>query len=208
MQMKKRIERGELFLDNCQGLPKDRLLAKHRMMEFNQTMPDETGLRFGLLKEILGKPNKVHIEPPFFFCYGRNIQFGDGCYVNSNCTFLDDGAILIGENVIFGSGVTIVTVEHPVNPNYRKFMYTNAVTVQDNCLIGTNVTICSGVTIGKNSVIGPGSVVTENIPDNCVAHGNPCKVIREINEQDMKFYNQGKEFDEQELAEIARISKY
>lgn len=206
MDIMNRIERGELFLDNCQGLPKDRLLAKDRMVEMNKTRPGETGLRYGLLKEILGTQKKVHIEPPFYFCYGRNIDFGDGCYVNFSCNFLDDGKITIGEDVIFGSSVTIITVDHPVNPNYRKFMFANPVIVEDNCYIGTNVTICPGVTIGKNSVIRPGSVVTEDIPENSVASGNPCKVLREINQDDMTFYNKDKLFDEADIKELRRIN--
>lgn len=206
MRMKERIENGELFLDDCQGLPKERMIAKHRMAEFNQTMPDEVELRYALSKEIFGTQRKVLIEPPFYFSYGRNIQFGENCYVNFNCNFLDDGKIVLGNNVIFGPAVTIITVEHPINPNYRKFMYTNHVVIEDNCSIGTNVTICPGVTIGENTVIGAGSVVTKTIPDNCIAYGNPCEVIRKINQNDMNFYNKDKTFDLQTIEEILRVN--
>ncbi|MGM0124727.1 maltose O-acetyltransferase [Enterococcus sp. AZ194] len=184
MQIKKRIERGAPYLESCQSPSRERLLAEHRMREFNQTKPDEIVLRFCLFKEIFGVQKKVRIEPPFFFSYGRNIQIGDHCLIHSNCTFLDEGKISIGENVLFGTGVTILTSEQSINPNDGEFMYTKAVTIKNNCVIGANVTIYPGVTIGENAVVKAESVVSESLPDNCVAKGNPCKVEQKMNDQD------------------------
>lgn len=184
--MRERIATGKLFTDYCEGLPEDRLQAKKRMMAFNATSPVAIEKRGRLMKEIFGKETKAWIEPPFYFCYGTNIEIGEGTYLNFNCNFVDDTKIIIGKNVLFGPAVTIATVGHPINPNYRGYMYADPVKIEDNCWIGAGTTICPGVTIGENSVIGAGSVVTKDIPANSVAVGNPCKVLRSINEHDMK----------------------
>ena len=180
MTMRERIIQGKLFTDECEGLPEERLAAKKRMKAFNSLEPDEMEKRISLQNEIFGPETKAWIEPPFYFCYGTHITIGDGTYINMNCNFVDDGLIQIGERVMFGPAVTIATVGHPVNPSMREYMYTDPVKIEDNCWIGANVTICPGVTIGKNSVIGAGSVVIHDIPENSVAAGNPCKVIRAI----------------------------
>lgn len=102
---------------------------------------------------------------------------------------------------MFGPAVTIATVGHPVNPNMREYMYTDPVTIDDNCWICASVTICPGIHIGENSVIGAGSVVVHDIPENSVAAGNPCKVIREIGEQDQIYYYKDRVIDESDLEE-------
>lgn len=207
MDMRKRIENGELFLDNCQGLDQERSLAKTRMVEFNQSLPDEIDLRQALKKEIFGKPTNSWIEPPFYFCYGKNIKLGNQCYINFNCNFIDDGKILIGDKVMFGANVTIATVGHPIFPEYRKFMYAESVTIHDNCWIGAGVVITPGVTIGENTVIGAGSIVTKDIPANSIAFGNPCKVVREIDENDKKFYRKNRPIILSELAEVEKCNE-
>lgn len=209
MTMKERIMSGKLFTDYCEGLPEERLQAKKRMKAFNDTDPEEFERRSQLLSEIFGKPVMAWIEPPFYFCYGTHITLGEGCYINFNCNFVDDGLINIGRRVMFGPGVTIATVGHPIDPDMREYMYTDHVNIGDNCWIGGNVTICPGVSIGENTVVGAGSVVTKDIPANCVAAGNPCRVIREINENDKKFYYKDRPFDPEDLkAEAALRNNY
>lgn len=203
MTMRERMAAGQLFTDNCDGLAEDRQNAKRRMKAFNETGPDEIQTRIQLMNEIFGKETKAWIEPPFYFCYGYNIEIGEKSYVNFNCQFVDDGKITIGKKVMFGPGVTIATVGHPINPNYREYMYTDAVIIEDNCWIGEGVVICPGVIIGENTVIGAGSVVTKSIPANCVAVGNPCRVLREINEQDLKYYYKNREITVKDLEEEA-----
>lgn len=205
MTMRERIATGKLFTDYCEGLPDDRAQAKRRMIAFNATGPDTLEERFRLQSEIFGRETKAWIEPPFYFCYGRNIEIGDFCYINFNCNFVDDGKIVIGNKVMFGPGVTIATVGHPINPMYREYMYTDPVTIQDNVWIGAGSIICPGVTIGENSVIGAGSVVVKDIPANSVAVGNPCKVLRTISEDDLKHYYKGREITPEDLAEEARL---
>lgn len=206
MNMRERIIAGKLFLDDCEGLPEERLQAKKRMMAFNQTAPDELEKRFQLLDAIFGTKINAWIEPPFYFCYGHNIEIGEECYLNMGCSFIDDAKITIGNNVAFGPGVTIATVGHPIHPDYRRLMYGSPVTIENNCWIGANTTICPGVTIGKNSVVGAGSIVTKDIPENSVAVGNPCKVIRKINEKDRAFYYKDQPLLEKDIEEVYRLN--
>lgn len=205
MTMRERIAQGKLFTDYCEGLPEDRTNAKRRMKALNATGPDDIEERLRLVNEIFGRETKAWIEPPFYFCYGTNIEVGEGCYINFNCNFVDDGKITIGNRVMFGPAVTIATVGHPINPKMREYMYTDPVTIGDNCWIGANVTICPGVTIGENTVIGAGSVVTKDIPANVIAAGNPCRVIREMDERDEKYYYRDREISKEDLEEEARL---
>lgn len=205
MTMRERIASGKLFTDYCEGLPEDRKQAKKRMIALNATGPNDLEERLRLMKEIFGKETKAWIEPPFYFCYGTNIEIGEASYINFNCNFVDDTRIIIGKRVMFGPAVTIATVGHPINPNYREYMYADSVKIADNCWIGAGSTICPGVTIGENSVIGAGSVVTKDIPANSVAVGNPCKVLRTINEHDMKYYYKDREITQEDLDEEASL---
>jgi maltose O-acetyltransferase len=203
--MRERIASGKLFTDYCEGLPEDRVQAKRKMHAFNLTTPDDLDKRTQLMQEIFGRETKAWIEPPFYFCYGTNIEIGDGTYINFNCNFVDDTKIIIGKNVMFGPSVTIATVGHPIHPDYRGYMYADPVKIENNCWIGANVTICPGVTIGANTVIGAGSVVTKDIPANSIAVGNPCRVMRTINEHDLKYYYKDKEITKEDLDEEARL---
>lgn len=201
MTMRERIEKGKLFTDYCEGLPEERLHCKKTIAAFNQSEPDDIENRFCLMRELFGKETKAWIEPPFYCCYGTNITLGEHTYINMNCSFIDDGSITIGKAVMFGSGVTIATVGHPIKPDMRKYMYTDPVVIGDNCWIGAGVTICPGVNIGENTVIGAGSVVTKDIPANVIAVGNPCRVLREIGEQDDKYYYKDKSFADSGIEE-------
>ncbi len=205
--MKDRIKQGLLFNDMTEGLPEEREQAKLLMYEFNQTKHNESDKRFDLIQRIFGKPTGVWIEPPFYFCYGNHISIGEGTYINFNCNFVDDGQIVIGKRVMFGPAVTIATVNHPIHPGLRHYMYAKDVVVEDNCWIGANVVITPGVTIGENSIIGAGSVVTKNIPKNSIAVGNPAKVIREINEHDLEFYDRTKPITENDLKMLKELEE-
>lgn len=194
MTMRERIESGKLFTDYCEGLPEDRIRCKKVMTALNRSEPDDMETRFRLMRELFGRETKAFVEPPFYCCYGTNITLGEYTYINMNCSFIDDGKITIGKKVMFGANVAIATVGHPIKPDMRKYMYTDPVIIEDNCWIGANVTICPGVTIGENTVIGAGSVVTKDIPANVVAVGNPCRVLREIDERDEVYYYKDRKF--------------
>ena len=205
MTMRERIADGKIFTDYCEELPEDRVNCKKRMNAFNRTSPeDETG-RMKAMMELFGKETGAWIEPPFYCCYGYNITIGEGSYINFNCNFVDDGKITIGKKVMFGPAVTIATVGHPISPDMREYMYTDPVSIGDNCWIGAGVTICPGVSIGENTVIGAGSVVIHDIPADCVAAGNPCKVIRGIGEHDKMYYYKDRKITVEDLEEERRL---
>lgn len=205
MTMRERIANGSLFTDYCEGLPEDRVNCKKHMIAFNNSSPENIAERMSAMKELFGKEINAWIEPPFYCCYGYNISIGEGSYLNFNCNFVDDGKIVIGKKVMFGPGVTIATVGHPICPDLREYMYTDPVTIGDNCWIGAGTTICPGVSIGANTVIGAGSVVIKDIPENCVAAGNPCKIIRAIDERDKKYYYKDREITAADLEEERKL---
>ena len=205
MTMHERIMNGYLFTDMCEGMPDERLQAKKLMKKLNDSEPDDFEGRAKLINEIFKEETDAWIEPPFYFCYGKHVSVGKGSYINVNCNFIDDGEIFIGEKVMFGPAVTIATVGHPIEPSLREYMYTAPVRIGDNVWVGGNVTICPGVTIGENSVIGAGSVVIHDVPANCIAAGNPARVIREIDARDKEFYYKDRRIDKADLEEEAKL---
>ncbi|MBB1199244.1 galactoside O-acetyltransferase [Enterobacteriaceae bacterium 89] len=191
MSMRERLAKGMLFTDMCEGLPEERLRGKELMYDFNHTRPSEVEKRIGLIREMLGKVGKnAWIEPPLNFAYGRNIFVGDNFYANFNLTVIDDYHVTIGNNVLIGPNVTLSVTGHPIDPELRNTgqKYAFPITIGDNVWIGGRAVINPGVTIGENSVIGSGSVVTRDIPANVVAAGVPCRVIKTITERDKEFY--------------------
>lgn len=180
------------------GLPEDRLENKKKLYAYNSLSPEEDNKMDGLIRLILGKAGEnAHIEPPFYCDYGKNIEVGKNFFANYNCTILDVGKVVIGDNVMFAPNVSIYTAGHPVHPDSRNsgYEYGISITIGNQVWIGGNTVINPGVTIGSNVVIGAGSVVTRDIPDNTIAVGNPCKVLREISEDDRKYYFKDREFD-------------
>lgn len=157
-----------------------------------------------IVKELLGKSDGAFINPPFYCDYGFNIGVGKNFFANYNCTILDVGKVVFGDNCLLGPNVAIYTAGHPMHPYSRNsgYEYGIDVTVGDNCWIGGNAVICPGVHIGNNCVIGAGSVVTRDVPDWSFAAGNPCKVIRRITEEDRKYYYKNHEFDEEAWKDI------
>lgn len=198
MNQKERMLAGLPYKAWLDGLPEDRMENKKKLYEFNMLPPEEENRREALINGILGKVGEnAHIEAPFHCDYGKNIEVGKNFFVNYNCTILDVGKVVIGDNVMFAPNVSIYTAGHPVHPDSRNtgYEYGIAITIGDNVWIGGNVIINPGVTIGNNVVIGAGSIVTKDIPDNVIAVGSPCKVIREVTEADRKYYYKDKEFD-------------
>lgn len=157
----------------------------------NLTVGDEKGQMISL-HSILGKvEGHLTIMPPFYCDYGFNITMGEATFINFNCTILDEAQVTFGRHVLVGPNCSFVTAKHPIDPLDRKTGNESAepITIEDNVWLGTGVIVNPGVRIGCNSVIGSGSVVTKDIPANCVAFGNPCRYIREIDESDK--INQG-----------------
>ena len=164
--------------------------ARKLIKEYNLLDSELLEKRDGLLTDLLGfKGNGVWIETPFFCDYGENISIGDNTFINTNCMFLDNNRITIGKNGLIAPYVQIYTATHPLKASERiietekgSSYITSAkpVTVGDNVWLGGNSIVFPAVTIGNNVTIGAGSVVTKDIPDNVLAMGNPCKVVREL----------------------------
>lgn len=166
--------------------------AKTLCFKFNQTTPDNLDQRNNLLQQILGKSGKnICIEQPFCCDYGSNITVGDNFYANHNLIILDCARVTIGNDVIVAPNVGIHTAGHPLDVDRRRrgLEFALPVTIGNNVWIGASVVILPGVSIGDNSVIGAGSVVTKDVPANVIAVGNPCKVLREIKDQDAERQN-------------------
>ena len=144
---------------------------------------------------------RAAIMPGFFGDYGDNIRLGARAFVNANCVFLDCGNITIGDEVMLGPKVAIYAVNHPIDPVVRSthYDYPVPVTIGSNVWIGGSVVICPGVTIGDNTVIGAGSVVTRDIPSGVVAAGNPCRVIRTITQEESDYWKHQLELTHQLL---------
>jgi maltose O-acetyltransferase len=176
----------------------ERQHAKELVFEFNSLRPDQIEQRNELLRMLLGKTKeKFFIEPPFRCDYGYNIELGENFYSNYNLIILDCAKVTIGDNVVIGPNAGIYTAGHPLHYEMRnqEFEYAFPINIGDNVWIGGNVVINPGVSIGANSVIGSGSVVTKDIPGNVLAFGNPCRVIREITEADKSFYYRNLRFE-------------
>lgn len=198
MNQKERMLAGLPYKAWLDGLSEERIKNKLKIYDYNLLRPDEGEKMEVFIKDILGKTGEnIFIEQPFHCDYGKNIEVGNNFFANYNCTILDVGKVIIGENVQFAPNVAIYTAGHPIHPESRNsgYEYGIGITIGDNVWVGGNVVINPGVTIGSNVVIGSGSVVTKDIPDNVVAVGNPCRVVREIIEQDRKYYYKDKEFD-------------
>ena len=180
------------------GLSEERLENKKRIYRYNLLPPEQQEEQTALLKQILGKTGEhVHIETPFHCDYGYNIEVGENFFANYNFVVLDVGKVRIGENVQIAPNVSIYTAGHPVHPQSRNsgYEYGIDITIGNNVWIGGNACIMPGVTIGDNAVIGAGSIVTKDIPDNVIAAGNPCRVLRKITEADRDFYYRDRRFD-------------
>lgn len=191
MTIREKMKNGMLYIDIGEGLDEERESCKELLYDYNHTRPSEKTKRKDLLKELLGDMgDDIWIEPPVHMAYGKNVHIGNHFYANFNLVIVDDIDVHIGEHVMIAPNVTITPTGHPVDPDLRKpgTQFSIPVRIGNNVWIGSNVVILPGVTIGDNSVIGAGSVVTHDIPKNVVAVGNPCRVLREINERDKEIY--------------------
>lgn len=198
MNQKERMLAGLPYKAWLDSLEEERELCKQKVYEFNLLPPKERSRIPALLKELLGKTgDSLWVEPPFHCDYGWNIEVGENFFANDNLTILDVGKVTIGKNVMIAPNVSIYTAGHPVHPDSRNsgYEYGIPITIGDNVWIGGSVVILPGVTIGNNAVIGAGSVVTKDIPDNAIAAGSPCKVIRTITEADRNYYYKKVPFD-------------
>ena len=176
-----------------QDLLESHLNAKRITRELNATLETENPRRKELVQELFASAGEgSYIEPPFHCDYGCNTRVGKNFYCSYDCAFLDCGQITIGDNVMLGPKVGLYAVNHPIDPTIRAtgLEYGKPITIGDNVWIGGSAVVCPGVTIGSGVVIGAGSVVVHDIPDNCVAVGNPARVVRFVDETDKRYWEE------------------
>lgn len=194
-----KLHSGELYLPGDEEIMKEQLICLEKLYDFNNTRPFELDKRESLLREMFAEiGNDCYIEPPLHSNWGgKHVHFGKNVYANFNLTLVDDTHIYVGDYTMFGPNVTVATAGHPILPELREkaYQYNAPVKIGKNCWIGAGAVIVPGVTIGDNTVIGAGSIVTKDIPSNVVAVGNPCRVLREINEHDKKYYFKNREIN-------------
>lgn len=192
MTIQEKMHSCELYYPNDEAIMKEQVLCLEKLHDFNATRPLEWEKREKLLKEMFAQIGEgCYIEPPLHANWGgRHVHFGRGVYANFNLTLVDDTHIYVGDHTMFGPNVTVATAGHPVLPELREqgYQYNAPVRIGRNCWIGAGVVIVPGVTIGDNVVVGAGSIVTKDLPDNVVAVGNPCEVLRPVNERDRVYY--------------------
>ena len=198
-EIRERMYGQKLYYCNDEDLMREQMKTLELLYDFNKTRPSEQDKREKILKKMFAEiGDDCYIEPPFHANWGgKNVHFGNGVYANFNLTMVDDCDIFVGNNVMFGPNVTVSAGTHPIHPELRskQAQYNIPIHIGNNVWIGANSVILPGVNIGDNSVIGAGSIVTKDIPSNVVAVGNPCRVLREINENDMKYYYRDMKID-------------
>lgn len=190
-ETKRKMHTREIYFFGEPELVDEQTQCLEMLYDFNQTRPSESKKREEILSRLFaGIGPDCYIEPPLRANWGRHTHLGRQVYANFNLTLVDDTHIYIGDCVLIGPNVTIATAGHPIEPELRQqaAQFNVPVRIGNNVWIGANSVVLPGVTIGDNSVIGAGSIVTRDIPANVVAVGNPCRVLREIGERDREFY--------------------
>ena len=201
--MREKMYTGELYLPNDDEIFQDQIRKLDRLYDFNMTRPTQLDKRKEMLKEMFAEIGEdCYIEPPLHAnMAGAYVHFGKNVYANFNLTLVDDGHIYVGDYTMIGPNVTIATAGHPILPELREkgYQYNMEVHIGKNCWLGSGVVVLPGVTIGDNVVVGAGSIVTKDLPSNVVAVGNPCRVLREMNERDKEYYFKDRKIDYSEI---------
>ncbi len=185
-KIKQQMDSGEIYFEN-EEIMEEQAHYRDLLFRFNHTLPSQTEEKQALLQQLLGSFGAgSYIEPPFSANWGKNTYFGKGVYANSHLTLVDDTKIIIGDKVMMGPNVSLCTAGHPLSPKLRlqAAQFNKPVTIGKNVWLGAGVTVLPGVTIGENSVIGAHSLVTKDIPANVLAFGTPCRVIRQLSEEE------------------------
>ena len=199
MSQKEKMHTGELYLPGDAEIMAEQTLCLEKLYDFNATRPSEYEKREKMLAEMFAEIGEgCYIEPPLHSNWGgKHCHFGKNVYANFNLTLVDDTHIYVGDGTMLAPNVVIATAGHPILPALREkaFQYNAPVHIGKNCWLGAGVLVMPGVSIGEGSVIGAGSVVTKDIPAGVVAVGNPCRVLREIGENDKKYYFGEREID-------------
>ena len=190
--MEELLHTGAIYDPNDPEVFAFQRLCMEKLYEYNLLRPSQQDQRDAMLKEMFAEIGEgCYIEPPLHSNMGgHHVHFGKNVYANYNLTLVDDTHIYVGDCTMFGPNVTIATAGHPIDPTLRErgLQYNMPVRIGRNCWLGAGVIVMPGVTIGDNTVIGAGSVVTKDIPSGVVAVGNPCRVLRQVGDHDREFY--------------------
>ena len=202
MTEREKLHNEMLYLPDDPEIMREQLCCLEKLYDFNATRPTELEKRDALLREMFAELGEdCYVEPPLYANWGgKHVHFGDRVYANFHLTLVDDTHIYVGSNTMFAPNVTVATANHPIDAELRSrgLQYNRDVVIGENAWIGAGVIIVPGVRIGKNSVIGAGSIVTKDVPENVVAVGNPCRVLREIGERDKEFFYKNERIDWEE----------
>lgn len=197
--MKEKLHTGEIYYPSGDEIMSEQLACLDKLYDFNLTRPTELDKRAEMLKDMFAEiGDDCYIEPPLHSNWGgHHVHFGNSVYANFNLTLVDDTHIYVGDCTMIGPNVTIATAGHPILPELREkaYQFNQPVHIGRNCWLGAGVVVLPGITIGDNSVIGAGSIVTKDIPANVIAVGNPCRVLREISEHDREYYFRDKKIN-------------
>lgn len=203
MTQYERMVAGLLYDPADPEIMKEQVPYQDRLWAFNQLKTSDYEEKQRYMKEVFAECGEnSYIELPFRANWGgAHLHLGSGVYINFNMSLVDDGHIYVGDKVMFGPNVTIATANHPIDPELRAraLQYNKDVRIGDNVWIGAGVTIVPGVRIGDNSVIGAGSVITKDIPENVIAVGNPCRVLRAISGHDREYFYRDEKIDWENL---------
>ena len=198
-EAKKRMMEGRIYPPGDEEIMAEQVVCMQKLWEYNQIQPKDMDKRFLKLQDMFAEIGEgSYIEPPLHANFGgKHVHFGKYVYANYNLTMVDDTHIYVGDYTMIGPNVTIATAGHPIDPALRSVQaqYNMEVHIGKNVWIGGGCVLLPGVSIGDNTVIGAGSIVTKDIPANVVAYGNPCRVIREIGEHDRQYYYRDRKVD-------------
>lgn len=199
MDTKKQLHSQQVYFCDDDELIAEQTRCLDVLYDFNHTRPTEVKKRQQIMTSLFAEiGDHCYIEPPLQANWGIHTHLGHHVYANFNLTLVDDTHIYIGDYVMIGPNVTLATAGHPIEPELRKKVaqFNLPIHIKKNVWIGANSVVLPGISIGENSVIGAGSIVTKDIPSNVVAVGNPCRVLREISEHDKIYYHKNRKFDE------------
>ena len=204
MTQYERMVRGLIYDPGDPEIMREQSAFVERQWMFNQLKPYDIAEKQKYMQEVFAECGEnCYIELPFRANWGgHHLHLGSGVYANFNLTLVDDGHIFVGDQVMFGPNVTITTANHPIEPELRArgLQYNKDVRIGNNAWIGAGAILLPGVHIGKNTVIGAGSIVTRDIPDNVVAVGNPCRVLRPVSDHDREYFFRQERSDWENLA--------
>lgn len=200
---REKMTSGELYFCSDEAILAEQEKCLDMLYDYNQTRPTEGKKRTELLKKMCAECGEnVYIEPPFHSNWGgKHCHFGKNVYANFNLTCVDDTHIYVGEYTMLGPNVVLSSAGHPILPELREkiYQYNMPIHIGKNCWLGAGVIVLPGITIGDGSVIGAGSIVTKDIPAGAIAVGNPCRVLREINDHDREYYFKDKKINWDEI---------